>query len=75
MLHMLQYDVANFSLTQSGKQKSAVEQAKQLLEEKPYEVVSVEDMNMVKTNIHCSTYRSRYRIRQNFRGGKLSRLE
>ena len=53
MLHMLQYDVANFSLTQSGaigKHKSAVERAKQLLEEKPYEVVSLEDMNMVKTN-------------------------
>ena len=51
---MLQYDLANFSITQSvatGKHKSAVERAKQLLEEKPYEVISLENMNLVRTQL------------------------
>jgi len=52
---MLQYDLANFSLPQSGttgRHKSAVEKAKQLLEEKPYEVISLEDMRMVRIVRH-----------------------
>ena len=55
---MLQYDLANFSIIQggaTGKHKSAVERAKQFLEEKPYEVVPLEDMNMVRTNtLYCT---------------------
>ena len=52
---MLQYDLANFSVPQSGatgKHKSAIEKAKHLLEEKPYEVISLEDMKMVRIVRH-----------------------
>ena len=52
---MLQYDLANFSIPPSGatgKHKAAVDRAKQLLEEKPYEVVSLEDMKMVRNDNH-----------------------
>ena len=55
MLHMLQYDLANFSIPPSGatgKHKAAVEKAKQLLEEKPYEVISLEDTKMVRIDYH-----------------------
>jgi len=49
---MLHYDLVNFPTPQGGstaKHKSAIEKAKQVLEEKPYEVISLEDMQMVRT--------------------------
>ncbi|XP_065906647.1 cell division cycle 5-like protein isoform X1 [Dysidea avara] len=49
MLHMLHFDLANFPTSQAGstaKHKAAIEKAKQVLEEKPYEVISLEDMQM-----------------------------
>ncbi|XP_065908621.1 cell division cycle 5-like protein isoform X2 [Dysidea avara] len=47
MLHMLHYELANFPTPQAGstaKHKAAIEKAKQVLDEKPYEVISLEDM-------------------------------
>ena len=35
-----------------AKHKSAIEKAKQVLEEKPYEVISLEDMQMVRTLLY-----------------------
>lgn len=55
---MLHYDLANFSVPQggaTGKHKSAVERAKQLLEEKPYQVISLEDMKMVRISHTSNT--------------------
>ena len=63
---MLQYDLAHFSIAQSGgsgKHKTAVEKAKQLLEEKPYEVIPLEDMKMVRIDSHtCQPFQSNYSI-------------
>ena len=57
MLHMLQYDLANFSMPgATGKHKVAIEKAKQSLEEKPYEVISLEDMKMVKNCLVCRNW-------------------
>ena len=53
---MLHFDLANFPTSQAGstaKHKAAIEKAKQVLEEKPYEVISLEDMQMVKH--YCMT--------------------
>ena len=53
---MLQYDLANFPVAPggaSGKHKSAIEKAKQLLEDKPFEVIPLEDMNMVRCSNNC----------------------
>ena len=53
---MLQYDLANFPVAPSGatgKHKSAVEKAKQLLEDKPFEVISLEDMKTVRCSSYC----------------------
>ena len=36
----------------TAKHKSAIEKAKQVLEEKPYEVISLEDMQMVRTLLY-----------------------
>ena len=49
MLHMLQYDLANFSMPgATGKHKVAIGKAKQSLEGKLYEVIFLEDMKMVR---------------------------
>ena len=52
---MLHYDLANFppQAGSTAKHKAAIEMAKQVLEEKPYEVISLEDMQMVKH--YCMT--------------------
>jgi len=50
MLHMLQHDLANFPTPQApntSKHKAAIEKAKQVLDEKPYEVISLEDTQAV----------------------------